>query len=336
MNFNGRKFKKPTAAILIVLTLISGFYFFITLFSPDIVEKKTLSLEYVQSGRLDYSAELKPNLIYEREIISGNEVLYSALLKRMELFYFYRFHPTPEDVEVSYRIKILLSPTKGGWEKEIGTYNGNISKHVLELRIPLDWEMVNLMWKEIENETKYNFGDPNVRLVADLNVRGRISGQEINEKFIQSSNITYGKIISLSEPEKSKTGEIYSNTAQVNTMSLFGFPMEVRNARLIFGAEFLSLALVLGIFIFTNKSEIADYLSKRDKRSFERKFRNRIVNTLEFPEHSEAVRVLNLKDLARLSCELDKPILKADKRFAVVDGERVYIHDDDNIIIDRK
>jgi len=60
------------------------------------------------------------------------------------------------------------------------------------------------------------------------------------------------------------------------------------------------------------------------------------VNTLEFPEHSEAVRVLNLKDLARLSCELDKPILKADKRFAVVDGERVYIHDDDNIIIDRK
>ncbi len=338
MNRKKVRFNKLIGVVLVVFTLISGFcfLFFQTLFSPDYVENRTLITEYTQSGNLDYSAELKPNLIYEKEKISSSAVLYSALLKKMDLIYSYTFNPPPEELRGSYRLTLLLSPVKGGWEKEIWSYSDQFSGSGFEISIPLDWDMINLMWKEIENETKYDFGEPNVRFISEINLKSIISGREIKENFIQSSNVTYGKIISLSEFNKSKKGTIYSNVTSVSMLSFLGFPIEARNLRLLFGVEFFALAALLGVFVFMNKSEISEYLSKRERRSFERKFRNRIVNTVEFPEHSGAVKVLNLKDLAKLSYELDKPILKVGNRFAVVDGERVYVHDDDNIIINRK
>lgn len=215
------KFDKPIMAVLIVFTLIVGFYFIQTLYSPDYVERRVINGEYTQSGHLDYLAELKPNLIYEKINISGDDALYSALLKRMELIYSYSFFPTPEEIRGNYKITLLLTPVKGGWEKEIGSYSGNFSESNFEVSIPLDWELTNLMWKEIENETKYDFGDPNVKVVTDLSFNGKFLGQELKEKFIHSTNITYGKIISLSEPDKSKKGAIYSNSTFVNTMSFF-------------------------------------------------------------------------------------------------------------------
>lgn len=336
MKVKRHKFTKPVGAVLIVLTLITGFYFIQTLFSPDYVEKRVINGEYVQAGHLDYSAELKPNLIYERMNINSDNTLYSALLKRMELIYSYSFSPTPEEIRGNYKITLLLTPVKGGWEKEIGAYLGNFSGSNFKVSIPLDWEKTNFMWKEIENETKYDFGDPNLKVVADLSLEGKFLGQELKEKFTHSANIAYGKIISLSEPDKNKKGTLYSNLTLVNTMSFFGLPVEVKNARLIFGVQFVALVFLLGTFIAINRSNIAEYLSKRERKSFERRFRNRIVNTLELPEYSDVVRVSNLKDLAKLSYELEKPILKSEGRFAVLDGERFYVYDNDNIIINRK
>jgi hypothetical protein len=336
MNGKKGKFNKLIGVLLVAFTLISGFCFlFQTLFSPDYVVNRSLIVEYTQSGNLDYSAELKPNLIYEKEKISSSAVLYSALLKKMDLIYTYTFNPPPEELKGSYRITLLLSSAKRGWEKEIWSYSGKLSGSSFEMTIPIDWDMVNLMWKEIENETKYDFGDPNVRFVSEMNLSSRISGHEINENFLQSSNVSYGKIILLSEVNKTKKGAIYSNITSANMVGFLGFPIEARNLRLIFGIEFFAFTAFLGAFTFTNRAGISEYLSKREKRNFERKFRNRIVNTASFSEHSGAVKVLNLKDLAKLSYELDKPILKAENRFAVMDGESVYVYDD-NIIIKRK
>lgn len=336
MKVDRHKLLGLTMIILLAYILFVGFFFFQALLSPDVAEKRVLSGEYIQVGHLNYSAKLKPNLIYEKDEINGKEILYSSLLSKMEVIYLYSFLPSPEEMKGNYRITILLTPAKGGWEKELGVYTGFFSESPFEISIPLDWDMILAMWKEIENETKYDFGDPNVKFIANLNLNCSLFGENVKENFVQTSNINYGKVISLSEPDKTKKDAVYTQVSSLNTMSVFGFPIEVKNARLIFGILFLASICLFGSLILIEKGEFVNYLSKNKKRSFEKKFRHRIVNILEIPEHSNAVRVLNLKDLAKLSYELDKPILKTKDNFAVVDGDRIYVHDNDNNIISRK
>ncbi|MEM4155166.1 MAG: DUF5305 family protein [Archaeoglobaceae archaeon] len=333
MKIKRSKLPGMIAVLLLLFILFTGFYFIQALSSPEIMTKRVVSGEYTQTSRLDFSASLKPNLIYEKESVNSKEVLYSALLERMELLYRFSISPELEGVFGNYSIILSLTPTKGGWEKEIGIYMGELSASSFEISIPLDWEMILAMWKTIENETKYDFGDPNVKFLANFNVKGSLFNKKIEEKFSHTSNITYGKVISFSELNKSKKDAIYEEQSYTNALSVFGYPIEIKNAKFVFGIPFFTLTALMGIFISLKREEISDYLSKRERRAFERKFRKRIVTTLDFPKYSGAVRVLNLKELAKLSYELDKPILKAENTFAVLDGEQLYVHDNDNNII---
>ncbi|MEM0503263.1 MAG: DUF5305 family protein [Archaeoglobaceae archaeon] len=323
-------------APLLAFALILGFLFIQAVLSPEFVEKKILVGEYTQVGRLDYSAKLKPNLIYGKDEISRDEVLYSALLSEMEVVYFYSFSPPPEELDGNYKITILLTPAKGGWKKELEVYKGEISSSSFNASIPLDWGLIVAIWKEIENETKYDFGDPNVNLIVEISVNCSIFGSKVEEKFIQSSNITYGKIISFSEVDKSKKDGVYSKIRSVNTMSVLSFPIEVRDAKLIFGLLFLAFACIFGAVCVMERREIAGYLLDRKKKYFEKRFKSRIVSILEFPEYSKVFRVSSLKDLAKLSYELERPMLKVKDTFAVVDGDTIYVYDDNNNIISRK
>ncbi len=337
MKVSKRKLMGPLMVLLLVFVLFFGFFFIQALSSPNIVEKRVVVGEYTQVGRLDYSAKLKPNLIYGKEEINRNEVIYSALLSKMVVLYSYSFSPSPKEIDGNYRIALLLSPAKGGWEKELEVYKGSISNSFFEISVPVDWDLILAMWKEIENETKYDFGDPNVRFVAELNINCSLFGSNVEEKFLQTSNITYGKVVSFSGFDKIERNSVYTRVSHVNTISLLGFPMEVRDARWIMGIPFLTFLGIFGILGFMGRREFSNYLSNRKKRSFEKKFRNRIVDILEFPEFSKTFRVLNLKDIAKLSYELEKPILKLKGTFAVADGDKVYVYDDNNNnIINRK
>ncbi|MEM0202837.1 MAG: DUF5305 family protein [Archaeoglobaceae archaeon] len=324
-------------ALSLTFALLLGFFFIQAVLSPEVVEKKVLVGEYTQVGRLDYSAKLKPNLIYGKDEISRDEVLYSALLSEMKVVYAYSFSPSPEKLEGNYKITILLTPAKGGWEKELEVYRGEISKSSFDVSIPLDWDLILAMWKEIENETKYDFGDPNVNLIVDVSVNCSLFGSNVEEKFIQSSNITYGKVVSFLDADKIEKDAVYAKVSSVNTMRVLGFPVEVRDARFIFGVPFLAFACAFVALCVMERGELASYLSNRKKKSFEKKFKSRIVGILEFPEYSKVFRVSSLKDLAKLSYELEKPILKVKGAFAVVDGDTIYVYDDtNNNIISRK
>lgn len=336
MKVGGSKLTGLIFVILLVSILLLGFYFLQAVFSPEVVEKKLLVGEYNQRSYLDFSAILKPNLIYEREEINGEEVLYSALLQRMDLIYKYSFLPELERVSGEYNIVLMLTPVKGGWEKEIGVYKGDFSTSVLEVSIPINWEMIIMLWKTIENETKYDFGDPNVKVLANLNIRGFLFNRSIEESLSHASNVTYGKIIKFSEVNKSKKDVVYEVVRYKNTINVLGYPLEVKNAKIILGAPFFAIIAALGIFTFNERAEIKNYISRRERRSFERKFRKRIVSVIDLPEYSRTVRVSNLKELAKLSYELDKPILKSENGFAVFDGDRVYVHNNDNNIIQGK
>ncbi|MEM3139623.1 MAG: DUF5305 family protein [Archaeoglobaceae archaeon] len=315
---------------LAALTIILGFYFLIALFSSETVEKKVLVGEYTQTGRLNFHATLKPNLLYEREEIDSDYVIYSALLDKMELLYNYSFSPSLERAFGNYSIVLLLTPVKGGWEKEIGVYSGEISASGLQLEIPLDWEMVLAIWKAIENETKYDFGEPNVKILINLKLEGSLFSKPLDVKFSQSSNITYGKVISFSELNKSRKEAIYDQISYVNMMNIFGLPVEIKNAKIAFGISFFGLITLLGVFMSLERRGLADYILSRERKSFERKFKRRIVSVLEVPEKSTEIRVLNLKELAKLSYELEKPILKSEQKFAVVDEDIIYVHDENS------
>lgn len=324
------------AVLSLACALFSGFFFIQAISSPEIVEKKILVGEYTQVGRLDYSANLKSNLIYGKEKITRNEVLYSALLNEMEAVYSYSISPSPEKLNGSYTITLVLTPVKGGWKKELGVQKGKFSSSSFDLSIPIDWNLILKIWKEIENETKYDFGDPNVNFIVDLSLNFSMFGSNVEERFLHSSNITYGKVILFSESDKVKKDAIYSKISSVNTMSVLGFPVEVRDARLIFGIPFLAFMCVLGVFGVVERKELAFYISNRKRKSFERKFRNRIVRAFEFPNYSKVFHISNLKDIAKLSYELEKPILRIENKFVVVDGDTVYIYDDNYDSINRK
>lgn len=322
--------------ISLACALFFGFFFIQAVLSPEVVEKKILIGEYSQVGHLDYSAKLKPNLIYGKDEINRNEVLYSALLSEMEILYSYSFSPPPEKINGNYRVTILLSPAKGGWGKELGVYKGEIAQSSFKISIPIDWNLILAMWKEIENETKYDFGDPNIKFIVDLSLNCSLFGVDVEEKFFHSSNITYGKVVSFLDADKSKRDVVYSKVSSVNTMNVLGIPFEIKNARLVFGAPFLAFAFVSGAIGVMERRELVNYLSNRKKTSFEKKFKGRIVKVSEFPDYSKVSRVSSLKDLAKLSYELEKPMLKVKDAFAVVDGDTAFVYDDYNNIISRK
>ena len=338
MKVNRDKLLKPFAILLLICVVFSGFFFIQAILSPEVVEKNVLVGEYTQVGKIDYSAKLKPNLIYGRDEIRRGDIVYSALLESMEVNYFFSVSPSPEKINGSYTITLLLTPLKGEWEKELGKYRGEVDASSFTISVPLDWNPILAMWKEIENETKYDFGDPNVRLIVDIGLNFSLFGSNVEERFLQSSNITYAKTISFSEMDKIKKGAIYSKVSSTNTMRIFSFPVEVRDARLISGLPFFAFTCLLGLVGFVERKKFAGYISNRKEKSFERKFRNRIVGISDFPDYPKVFRVSSLRDVAKLSHELEKPILKARNAFAVVDGDTIYVYDDNrgNNTIDRK
>jgi hypothetical protein len=62
------------------------------------------------------------------------------------------------------------------------------------------------------------------------------------------------------------------------------------------------------------RRNFSDYLRKRKIRVFERKFKNKIVSLAEEVNFNNAIKVKDLKDLGKISYELEKPIVKAKEK----------------------
>jgi hypothetical protein len=317
--------------ILLVCCGLTGTLFLYSLLLPDSIQIKTVSGEFKQLGDLDFHAKLKKNLIYEKDEINKEYTLYSSLLESMNLTYRYSASPA-ENISGEYAITLKLSPVKGGWEKEISKFENRINGP-FELQIPLDWNRILSDWKQIEKETNYDFGDPNIKFQAYIRISDPFGKRQ---EFLQESNITYGKTIAISGSTKEGKEVYYTTTTVSNKIGFFGSKIESQTLKLAFGTLFFSLIFPTSFLALRKRRNFSDYLRKRKIRVFERKFKNKIVSLAEEVNFNNAIKVKDLKDLGKISYELEKPIVKAKEKYAVIDGETVYLYDNNNNNIKEK
>lgn len=303
---------------LVVFCSLAGLLFLHFLLTPDHLQIKIISGEFEQLGDLDYRAKLKHNLIYERDEINREKVLYSALLEEMTLIY--RYIPNPaKNISGECLITIKLSPLKGNWEREISKFESKINSS-LEIQIPLDWSRIISEWRQIEKETEYDFGEPNVKFSAHIRISDPF-GKE--QEFNHVANITYGKVITISGAIKEAREKYQTTTAVKNKIDLFGAILDVQTLKMSFGAIFFLLLLPTSLLTLKERRNLSEYFRERKRRVFERRFRNKIVSLAEELDFKNPIRVDSLKDLGKISYELEKPILKSGGKYAVIDNENL-------------
>lgn len=288
--------------------------------NEDKVTERRVIGYYMQKGKVDYSAQLKPNLIYGTQEVS-NADLYSALIERMNLRYTYSF--TGGDAEGNYSIDVFLTPSKSPeWEKKIYSKSGVFSKGFTE-EIPLNWTEMLGTWKAIERETNYNFGSPTAKMEVYVNVKGNVKGSEVAEKFNQTASVVYGRLIQFSGLEKNQDGKVYGMVERPYYISVLGLQIKPSTAVMLFGITLSASALSLAGLLYIWRDGINEYIRSREKRTFEKKFGRYIVKASGELNGGKIINV-DLNGLGKLSNELDRPILDYGDRYVVIDGGYTY------------
>ncbi len=320
----GSKVKLGFLVLFGALFVVSAFYFVQAVTTPEKISSKVTLGEYRQMGRLDYEAELKPNLVYGVDEIESGSIVYPSLVNNMSLAYTYAFEAENGSVSGSYVIKLLLAPEKGQWTKVLEKRAGSFTNTFTEV-IPLNWTAILATWGAIEKETKYNFGSPRVVVLTEVKAEGVVGGKDMAIDFTHSPAVVYGKALRFDELTKEDYGKVYTESTIANRMGVLGGSIEVSRAKTIFGSllGFSLLAFVGSAYM--SREEIKTYVTSRKDRAFYRKYGKIIFATSTKPEIDKVIRLEDVESLGRISYELDRPIISYNNELMVIDGDTAYV-----------
>lgn len=323
-----RKVKLAFAGFFALMVAFSGYYLILSFTSPEREVVSRVVGIYTQNGEIGYWAELKPNLIYEKNAIETGEAVYTSLLKNMNLSYRY-FIENANNVSGSYRITVLTGTTKEPeWDKEYYTTSGEF-KDELKVEIPLNWSQITAQWSKIEKETKYDFGDPTLKILVSIDSEGEVENSKIFSKFNQSAMVTYGKLIKLIGAEKTQVGRVMESKERDSSLDiLLATPVPVKDAKFIFAGLVGTSGLGLFTSLYVSRSEIREYFASRSERSFHRKYGKSIIRVSDL-KFDRVVKLDELDSVGKLSYELDKPIISFNGNLFILDGDTAYVYSKD-------
>ncbi len=310
--------RKVITLVLISIVLISGYYLAISLTK----ERRTAVIvrgSYKHIGELGYEAELKPNRIYGKRTIGSGDTVYSSLLSNMTLIYSYKLE-NADNVTGTYRIAVVEgSFSRERWEKEYYVKSGSFEGE-MNARIPVNWTEVLALWKGIEKETRYDFGEPTLRVIVSVNAKGvaeGIAGNEFESKFNHTAEIAYGRTLKFSNADKRESGKVISREVVDPKVKLMSFYIPADNAKTAFSAIFV-LSL-LGAVISSNvlsRVKAARRNGKKNETGIKVSGIHNFLRVVEVPD---------AKGIEKLSYELDRPVLSLENKLVVLDGDTAYI-----------
>jgi hypothetical protein len=323
----------PVFVIFITGSIFWSVTFLSILNTPDRVIVENKVGDYIQKGEMGYTAILKPNSIYGKTIIDKQDgvAIFTKILKEFQVDYSYSVSGV-ENITGKYTLKTFLRPTESRnapvWTKELHYISrGSFSGSKWTKTFTIDWDYIMNLWNQIQEETGYRYGNPEVIIDIRTDINGYVGDQTIHANFSHVIPIVHDSSLIFDNLEKQEKKSVLKKKEVENTVEIFGFfKIQSNNAKKLsagFSICFISVSLLMGYKTrHSFRSAFKEYKKKRKLNEFRKKYGNIVVevDTVE----NGTFTLKNFKDLGKLAVELEKPILETEEDYRVIDGYKIY------------
>jgi len=335
------KTEKITKILLIIFacsTIISALSIYYTHQLPTQETQTTTLCSYKHTGTYNYTAELKPNLIYNKTTLTSkdNATLYTAIVEYINLTFTYAFtcNPEPENIQVDHQTTIQVE-SPGRWPPR--TLQPTEAEEMFQLSGNLNWTMqinstkikqfVEAIDKEVYGTTRsttYNINiKPKIHMIAN------VTTQAIDETFTPELTVTFqaeaekGNYIAIENLNQTKPGKI-TETHEIPLL----WVQNQRTASYMATAT-TAAALTISAFLYIKYKPAPPPTKIIEKLTAP--YKELIAKTTQKPpETKTTIETETLEDLAKIAEILARPILhtthEKEHIFYIIDDNTKYQH----------
>lgn len=337
---NQRVVRKAIVGAFVSLTMVSLWAVAYAELQPTTGTATVVLCTYSQVGKYDYLAWLKPNSIYETNVLGpGEGTLYSAIVDLIDLNFTYSFSSDPSWTNATTAQLVTLSlQSPGKWTKLLTPSD---VKYILQMSDPFGTSHINVtrvvaLAGQIDLETGVRSSEVDLNIVPLIRTLAQTPAGQIDESFSPSLKVSFitdstaGNRIEMGNLTLTKAGAITATKA-------ISYPDAVNKRYLSYGAAVSSaigLVASLGVYfrerpkvreepVEKTASQIKDLTAKIDEEPF-------------YDKGCVMVKMTSLEDLVRVASQLGTPVLSGtrpsstDKRpvkyFYTLDGLVKYAY----------
>ena len=314
--------KSKLTALLVLsafLCLTSVLVIYNTHQLPTVEERLTSLCTYEQVGKYDYTAKLKPNLIYNQTTLKpGEGIPYLKLTELVNTTFFYIFRlsglDSPANITIEYSIDAYLETPQ--WRKRLNIapnsiINSTMNTVDLSANYLVNISSVEDIFEDIKSETGTTSSTYNLTISPQIHTVAITDVGTIDEYFTPSMTIKFmyrapeGDHILIEGLSHTRPGAITRNEK-----IYYPSVMKMRYASYAFSAStFSALAYLAWMFIKMRPARI-----KKPLDEIIEPFEEIIVEIAEEPSYEgQRVAMKTLEDLVKLSDGLGKPVFHSER-----------------------
>ena len=286
---------------------------------------------YKQTGNYDYTAKLKPNLIYNQSTLKpGEGTLFMKITESIDTTFSYIFRLSgldrPANITIEYSIDTFLESPQ--WRKRINTVPKSTLKSTgttadLSANHLVDISSVQEIINAIKSETGTYASTYNLTISPQIHIVVSTDVGTIDKYFTPSMTMRFmyraseGDQISIEGLNHTSLGEI-TQTEKINRTSV----MNLRYASYAFSAPtFSALAYITWMFIKNKPPKLENPLEE-----IIAPFEEIILEIAEEPSYEgQRITMKTLEDLVKLADGLEKPVFHIERTRSSREKESTHL-----------
>jgi len=320
---------KMLLGFFVVLTFISILILTFSHQTPIENNQTIIVCTYKSKATYDYTAILKPNMIYNNKTIlkPGEGPIYTKITKKVNLTLTYDFESSlPAETEITYSLKAILKTS--AWTYQLYSIPSTKTNHTpitIELN-PIDKTELDAIKNRLDSETGVTSAQYALQIYPTFIIEANTTEGTINQIFNPTLTVEFekteqGQVILIENLNHAKSGSL----TRTETIIL----QEVINQR--YASYILSAASVTGLAMSTYL-----YARRRPPPTLESKlekilspYKDLVVETVQqnLPRESKIINVNSIDDIRKISEILAKPILlikEPEPTLIVIDQNIIY------------
>jgi len=320
-------------ALCSFLTLTSILAIYHTHQLPTEQEKLISLCTYEQIGTYDYTAKLKPNVIYNQTTLKpGQGILYTRITEYINTTFSYTFElsglDSPANITIEYSINAYLESPQ--WSKQFkivpsSTLNSIGTTAELSSNYLINVTAFKEMFSAIQSETGTYRAQYNLTITPEIHTFASTDVGTIDNNFTPTLKVIFnpgspgGDTITIEGLNQTSPGAI------TKTQKIYQpWVMNQRYTSYAFSAiTFSALAYTTWLFIKTRPPKLGE--KKKTIEEIIEPFEEIIVEIAEEPSHEgQKVTMKTLEDLVKLADGLGKPVFHSERAPSSPDKEPTH------------
>ena len=323
---------KVLPLLFAALTVISAVNVYNTHKLPLYITQSITLLTYKHTGTFNYTAVLKPNIIYNKTTLKpGEGILYDAIVNQINLTYSYAFDSFPKPISVSTDPKTTIqleSPEK--WTR---TLTDDEAKNLLQIKgseklnMLINHTKIQDVVDQIDKETGIRSSSYNLKILSTIRIKAETQSRPVEDVFTQELAVAFisggekGNYISIEDMQKTESDKI------TQEKEIYVVEVEGRRRDSYLFIALSSIALGFTTFLYIQGRPKAP--PKRTIKKIIDPYKDLITETTETPLKTEkTINMKSLEDLAKIAEILARPIIHATEAehhiFYIIDNETKY------------